>query len=695
MDAFGNVTERLLQNGYRQYHYYTTDTGQLTEIKTGLLSGLLAVQQIEFEFDVLGNLIKRHNTGGGTASGNDVEESFCYDALNRLVATATDGALCSASNPDISYDSHGNITHKAGVGSYSYGANGAGPHAVTSAGGNTYNYDANGNMTSDSLGRTITYSPFDKAVRIEKSVDEWVSFAYGTDRRRYQRVDSTASGTTTTWYLGSVEKVVGHDGSVTYKRYLTDHSLLIEHYSSSGQLLSREENYLLKDHLGSIDVIMAADGTVQERLGFDAWGQRRLAATGAVLGSVLPSFASRTTRGYTGHEMVDSMGIIHMNGRINDPRLGRMLQADPFVQFAGNAQSYNRYSYVLNNPLKYNDPSGYFSLNPTKLAKKAVENFGIGGGSHLLITGDLLTASIANWTDSRIASNPNTSQLYITGVSVVSGIVCGPCSIGFTALASANMAYYQTGSFNAAFRQGAYAGISAAAFYAVGQTFNADTGFYQTGGLGHIGAHALVGGVMAELQGGKFGHGFFSAGITKAVTPAFTGVGNGAFTVGRVNLAGVAIAATLGGTISELTGGKFANGAMTAAFAYTLNEALSARQQHSEKERHQKGAGWLRPEGHKYVVGRDGHPIVWSGEQSPGIGSFIDDYLPAGHTFGTNHDAFVGLMVDQYGLPDLLINIPSMGPIYIFSVGQELVNTPFRAIDHLFDTNSVPFEHSH
>ena len=76
------------------------------------------MQQIEFEFDVLGNLIKRHNTGGNTGggSGNDVEESFCYDDLNRLVATVTGGALCSASNPDITYDSHGNITHKAGVG---------------------------------------------------------------------------------------------------------------------------------------------------------------------------------------------------------------------------------------------------------------------------------------------------------------------------------------------------------------------------------------------------------------------------------------------------------------------------------------------------------------------------------------------------------------------------------------------------
>jgi RHS repeat-associated protein len=52
--------------------------------------------------------------------------------------------------------------------------------------------------------------------------------------------------------------------------------------------------------------------------------------------------------------------LIHMNGRIYDPHLGRMLQADPFIQFPTNTQSYNRYSYVLNNPLSYTDPSGYF-----------------------------------------------------------------------------------------------------------------------------------------------------------------------------------------------------------------------------------------------------------------------------------------------------------------------------------------------
>jgi RHS repeat-associated protein len=66
-----------------------------------------------------------------------------------------------------------------------------------------------------------------------------------------------------------------------------------------------------------------------------------------------------TTRGFTGHEQVDDVGIIHMNGRIYDAKLGRFLQADPIVQAPKNTQNLNRYSYVLNNPLSYTDPSGY------------------------------------------------------------------------------------------------------------------------------------------------------------------------------------------------------------------------------------------------------------------------------------------------------------------------------------------------
>ncbi|NOX47601.1 MAG: RHS repeat-associated core domain-containing protein, partial [Chlorobi bacterium] len=64
-------------------------------------------------------------------------------------------------------------------------------------------------------------------------------------------------------------------------------------------------------------------------------------------------------RGYTGHEHLDAFGLINMNGRMYDPWVGRFLSPDPVLQQPGNAQNHNRYSYALNNPLKYTDPSGY------------------------------------------------------------------------------------------------------------------------------------------------------------------------------------------------------------------------------------------------------------------------------------------------------------------------------------------------
>jgi RHS repeat-associated protein len=63
-------------------------------------------------------------------------------------------------------------------------------------------------------------------------------------------------------------------------------------------------------------------------------------------------------RGFTGHEYLEDFKLYNMNGRLYDPVVGRFLNADPFVQDPGNTQSYNRYSYCLNNPLKFTDPSG-------------------------------------------------------------------------------------------------------------------------------------------------------------------------------------------------------------------------------------------------------------------------------------------------------------------------------------------------
>ncbi len=115
-------------------------------------------------------------------------------------------------------------------------------------------------------------------------------------------------------------------------------------------------HYIHKDHLGSFQSITNEDGELVEELSFDPWGRRRNAEDWS-FESVPANFTF--DRGYTGHEHLDVFGLINMNGRVYDPFVARFLSPDPIIQEPENTQSHNRYSYCLNNPLKYTDPSGY------------------------------------------------------------------------------------------------------------------------------------------------------------------------------------------------------------------------------------------------------------------------------------------------------------------------------------------------
>ena len=113
--------------------------------------------------------------------------------------------------------------------------------------------------------------------------------------------------------------------------------------------------YLFTDHIGSVVAATKEAGDVLEGGGFNGYGERR--ANGSVTSITTTGLAS-TTRGFTGHEMLDGLDVIHMNGRIYDPTLGRFLQADPVIQAPDNPQNWNAYTYVFNNPYRYTDPTG-------------------------------------------------------------------------------------------------------------------------------------------------------------------------------------------------------------------------------------------------------------------------------------------------------------------------------------------------
>ncbi len=69
---------------------------------------------------------------------------------------------------------------------------------------------------------------------------------------------------------------------------------------------------------------------------------------------------------YSANSEILQILIQTMNGRMYDPAIGRVLSPDKFVQSPGYTQSYNRYSYCMNNPLKYTDPSGWYALADMK-----------------------------------------------------------------------------------------------------------------------------------------------------------------------------------------------------------------------------------------------------------------------------------------------------------------------------------------
>ena len=123
-------------------------------------------------------------------------------------------------------------------------------------------------------------------------------------------------------------------------------------------------------------------------LGHDPYGQRRdedweARLTPAEIEALRAEHGERVSRGFTGHEHLDRTGLVHMNGRVYDPRLGRFLSPDPIVGDPTSSQSWNLYSYVGNNPLSHVDPSGLTLCDPRICNRTSATPGGgwLGGGS--------------------------------------------------------------------------------------------------------------------------------------------------------------------------------------------------------------------------------------------------------------------------------------------------------------------------
>jgi RHS repeat-associated protein len=350
-DASGNITQFTLGNGVVTTQTYDANTQRIDTIRA--VKGSLVIQDQDYGFDALGNLTTREDRKFG------VIQSFCYDGLNRLKAARFNG--CSSAANDFTYDALGNLTTKEGIaGTMGYGTSGTnvtGPHAITSANGWSYQYDAIGNLTTATKAgestRTVAYSPFNTPTSITQG-SKFSTLVYGPNQDRIKHSDSNGR---VTKYVGGIYEEVTKGGITQKIHYVGDFALYIQ---TGGATPTNKHEYLHRDHIGSIVAISkstVASATDVNWQSNGAWGERRYQQwNGPLDNSLIPS---STARGFTDHEHLDSVGLIHMNGRVYDPELGRFMSADPFVQAPYNSQSYNRYSYTFNNPLSFTDPSGY------------------------------------------------------------------------------------------------------------------------------------------------------------------------------------------------------------------------------------------------------------------------------------------------------------------------------------------------
>jgi hypothetical protein len=221
-----------------------------------------------------------------------------------------------------------------------------------------------------------------------------------------------------------------------------------------------------------------------------------------------------------------------MNGRVYDPLIGRFMSADPFIQSPQNLQSHNRYAYVLNNPLAYTDPSGYFSFK--KLFRTA------------------LAIAVAYFAPPLFAQY----GVAVAGMNATTAMAINSAAAG--ALAG----YVSTGTTRGALQ----GGLSAALFFGAGEIAAAAGANAAPTYL----AHAAAGCVGAAAGGGDCGQGAAGAAFGKFTSNY---INNNQLLSGTV-ARGVATVVA-GGAGSVLAGGKFENGATTAAFGYLFNELMS------------------------------------------------------------------------------------------------------------------------
>lgn len=466
---------------------------------------------------------------------NAKEEWFEYDNLDRL--TNANGINIVTKN--VSYENNGNISTKDDVGIFTYDSDklNAVVDLTNSESGNSSN-----KLDIPLFKQQVWYSSLDRPYKISEPkenlsgqvIGQQYKLYYGPNNDRAKVTEQISNNTNKRYYDGNYEKFIHQASNKTFEiHYLgfvnnIDAIIVIEEYNGTKTM---KTYYSFTDYLGSIVKLIeennsnSANPTFTDKLefNFDAWGRLR---NNTSLGDYMSSEEIETeinnealfwfNRGFTGHEMLFNYSIINMNNRLYDPMVGRMFSVDNFISNANNLQSYNRYSYALNNPLKYSDPSGEIPV-PVAMA--------IGAGVGIVSNGIYNVSNERNFFAGAFKAGLN--GFVQGGISAgIGGAVAGAVGIkeGGKVGIKAALHALNSGSFSAAnggsFLSGAVSGSVSSLYFSsisgVAQDMIKNGNTFGAAAL-TIGGGTLFGGLSSSAAGGNFWDGARNGFITSAL----------------------------------------------------------------------------------------------------------------------------------------------------------------------------------
>ncbi len=263
---------------------------------------------------------------------------FNYDLYDRLTSSLKDETKETINKTE--YSSNGNIVEKESAGVYSYDTER--PNAVSSV------TDAEANRHL--LPLKTDFNGFNKVSKVwRNSKSVYIEPKYGPDLEMWgsatKMLNTVLEATVSS---PDYDFIFTKDGKTRRYYYIDDKVVIYKEDSKQPTIL-----YAGRDHLSTVYTLVDSTEISYYTAMYDIWGKTM---------NITNDYGF--PRGFGGHITWPIFNLINMGGRLYDPEIAQFLSPDNYVQLPDYSQSFNRYSYCLNNPLRYSDPSGqWFGLD--------------------------------------------------------------------------------------------------------------------------------------------------------------------------------------------------------------------------------------------------------------------------------------------------------------------------------------------